>query len=77
MRLQGIRQHSDAPIVIAEGCGDASLETPQVFAKLGYAALAREMGARGLLEAHAHLLEKLETDDQGVIGDIDVKDDLR
>jgi molybdenum cofactor cytidylyltransferase len=39
--------------------------------------LTGDMGARGLLEAHAHLLEKLETDDQGVIGDIDVKDDLR
>jgi uncharacterized protein (DUF362 family) len=38
-----VRQHTDAPIVIAEGCGDANLETPEVFARLGYQALAGEM----------------------------------
>ncbi len=38
-----VRRYSDAPIVIAEGCGDASLETPEVFASLGYAALAERL----------------------------------
>ena len=38
-----VRQHTDAPIVIAEGCGDAGLETSEVFAKLGYEALARKL----------------------------------
>jgi uncharacterized protein (DUF362 family) len=36
-----IRKHTDAPIVIAKGCGDATLETPEVFARLGYGDLAR------------------------------------
>ena len=35
-----VRQHSAAPIVIAEGCGAAHLETPEVFARLGYEDLA-------------------------------------
>ena len=36
-----IRRHTDAPIVIAEGCGDTHLETPEVFDQLGYQSLAR------------------------------------
>jgi uncharacterized protein (DUF362 family) len=39
-----VREHTDAPIVIAEGCGDASLETGEVFDRLGYGALAKELG---------------------------------
>jgi uncharacterized protein (DUF362 family) len=38
-----VRAHSTAPIVIAEGCGDAALETPEVFAQLGYTAMARRL----------------------------------
>lgn len=38
-----IRVHTDAPIVIAEGCGDAGLQTPEVFARLGFEALSREL----------------------------------
>jgi uncharacterized protein (DUF362 family) len=38
-----VRQHTDAPIVIAEGCGDAQLETPEVFGRLGYKALAEDL----------------------------------
>lgn len=38
-----VRQHTDEPIVIAEGCGDSCMETPQVFAKLGYIALAKRL----------------------------------
>jgi uncharacterized protein (DUF362 family) len=36
-----VRKCTDAPVVIAEGCGDAGLETPEVFARLGYQELAR------------------------------------
>jgi uncharacterized protein (DUF362 family) len=36
-----VRQHTDAPVVIAEGCGDAGLNTQDVFARLGYQDLAR------------------------------------
>ncbi len=39
-----VRRHTQAPIVIAEGCGDAHMETPEVFARLGYDALARKWG---------------------------------
>lgn len=50
-----LRQHSDAPITIAEGCGDIHLETPEVFARLGYTAMARRLGV-GLLDLnHAPL----------------------
>jgi len=38
--------------------------------------LTGDMGARGLLKAHTSLLDKLETDDQGVIGDIDFQADI-
>lgn len=36
-----IRECSTAEVVIAEGCGDAVLETGEVFANLGYEALSR------------------------------------
>ena len=36
-----VRQHTEAPIVIAEGSGDARLSTPEIFATLGYVELAR------------------------------------
>lgn len=39
-----VREHTDAPIVIAEGCGDASLETMAVFDRLGYRSLAEQTG---------------------------------
>lgn len=38
-----VRRHTDAPVVVAEGCGDAVLETPEVFARLGYADLANRL----------------------------------
>jgi len=53
-----VRQHTHAPIVIAEGCGDAGLETPEVFARLGYAALARELDV-GLLDLNTAPLKRL------------------
>ncbi|MFP4168738.1 MAG: DUF362 domain-containing protein [Desulfonatronovibrionaceae bacterium] len=39
-----IRNHSKARLVIAEGCGDSELETAQIYARLGYDQLARELG---------------------------------
>ena len=39
-----IRACSDAEVVIAEGCGDAVLETSEVFANRGYEALSRRRG---------------------------------
>lgn len=39
-----VRRATDAPIVIAEGCGDARLETPEVFDALGYTEMARRLG---------------------------------
>lgn len=45
----------DADIVIAEGCGDSVLETDEVFAVLGYRALADKYGIRLLDLNHAPL----------------------
>jgi uncharacterized protein (DUF362 family) len=53
-----VRRHTDAPIVIAEGCGDASLETPDVFAQLGYEALAEDLDV-GLLDLNRAPLKRL------------------
>lgn len=53
-----VRQHTDAPIVIAEGCGDAGLETPEVFTRLGYAALARALDV-ALLDLNTASLKRL------------------
>jgi uncharacterized protein (DUF362 family) len=39
-----VRRHTKAPIVIAEGCGDISMETDEVFTRLGYDRLARQSG---------------------------------
>jgi len=41
-----IREHSDADIVIAEGCGDLHLETPGVFMALGYTEMAERLNVR-------------------------------
>jgi uncharacterized protein (DUF362 family) len=38
-----VRKQTDAPIVIAEGCGDAVLETMEVFDRLGYTAMAAQL----------------------------------
>ncbi len=48
----------DAPIVIAEGCGDSVLETDDVFASLGYSALARKYGITLLDLNHAPLTRR-------------------
>lgn len=41
-----VRRHTRAPIVIAEGCGDASMETPEVFDRLGYGTLSKRLDVR-------------------------------
>ena len=41
--IEAVRQYTDAPIVIAEGCGDATLETPDVFARLGYVSMSKRL----------------------------------
>ena len=38
--VQSIRQHSDAEIIIAEGCGDLDLNTDEIFKQQGYTDLA-------------------------------------
>jgi len=53
-----VRRHTQAPIVIAEGCGDARLETPEVFARLGYDALAKALDV-GLLDLNTAPLKRL------------------
>ncbi len=40
-----IRAHTQAPIVIADGCGDPSLNTHEVYDRLGYGDLAARWGA--------------------------------
>ena len=42
--IEYIQKYSDAEIIIAEGCGDAQVETPQVFELLGYTAMAEKHG---------------------------------
>ncbi len=44
--IEYIRAFSSAEIVIAEGCGDAVCETPEVFRALGYDRLAERTGVR-------------------------------
>jgi len=43
--IKYIRQHSDAKIVIAEGCGDADLDTDEIFRILGYTEMAEKYNA--------------------------------
>jgi len=57
-----VRKHTRAPIVIAEGCGDAHLETAEVFARLGYDTLARNLDV-GLLDLNEADLVRLENPD--------------
>jgi uncharacterized protein (DUF362 family) len=40
--LEYVLEHSKAKVVIAEGCGDANLETGEVFEALGYTTLAQK-----------------------------------
>ena len=53
------RNCSKADIVIAEGCGDPSLETDQIFDLLGYGRMAMRHGV-GLVDLNTCALRKLE-----------------
>jgi len=57
-----VRTYTQAPIVIAEGCGDARLDTAEVFTRLGYDALARRLDV-GLLDLNEAGLIRLENRD--------------
>lgn len=56
--ILAIREHSDAPILIAEGCGSSSLETDEIFNDLGYDVLAQTHGVELLDLNHAPLVRK-------------------
>lgn len=56
--IAAVREHSDAPIVVAEGCGDAVMETTEVFRELGYDAMAERMGVELLDLNHAPTVRK-------------------
>ncbi|MBU2488209.1 MAG: DUF362 domain-containing protein [Proteobacteria bacterium] len=42
--IRYVRQHSDVRVVVAEGTGDPSLETMEIFDSLGYTRMASELG---------------------------------
>ncbi len=56
--IEYIRACSDAEIVVAEGCGDAVLETGQIFSKLGYDELVGKHNVSLLDLNHAPLVKK-------------------
>ena len=55
--IHAIRESTDAPIVIGEGCGDRYMETDQVFKALGYTDLAARTGVELLDLNHAELIK--------------------
>lgn len=55
-----IRSCSDAAIVVAEGCGDAGKETPEVFTALGYDRLAARYGVALVDLNHAPLSRRID-----------------
>lgn len=60
--IEAIREHTDAPIVVAEGCGSATQETDEIFAALGYVDMAAEYGVELLDLNHAPLVQKSNPD---------------
>lgn len=54
-----VRSSSKAEVVIAEGCGDPSVETDEVFDALGYRVLSRRHGV-ALVDLNKARLRKLE-----------------
>lgn len=57
--IEYVRACSKATIVVGEGCGDASLETDEVFDRLGYWEMARRLGVE-LIDLNHAPLAKLE-----------------
>jgi len=60
--IEYVRACGDAAVVIGEGCGDAKLETDEVFDRLGYRELARRQSVELIDLNHAPLV-KLENAD--------------
>ena len=60
--IEYVRSCSQAEIVVGEGCGEMSLETPEIFDRLGYAELARRCGVE-LVDLNHAALVKLKNDD--------------
>lgn len=56
--IHAVRAHTDAPIIIGEGCGDRDMETDDVFEALGYTDLAARTGV-GLLDLNKAELIKV------------------
>jgi uncharacterized protein (DUF362 family) len=56
-----VRACSEAAIVVGEGCGDAHLETDEVFRRLGYAELAQRHAVE-LIDLNHAPLRKLQDD---------------
>jgi len=55
--IEYVRSCSAVEIVVGEGCGDAHLETPEVFDRLGYGELARRHGVELVDLNHAPLVK--------------------
>lgn len=56
--IKVVRVYTDAPIVVAEGCGSSSMETGEIFAELGYVDMAEELGVELLDLNNAPLVHK-------------------
>lgn len=67
--VEYIRNHSKARVVIAEGCGDCHLETPEVFSRLGYEDLARDYGLE-LVDLNHAPLTRLKNHERDVFPEI-------
>ena len=60
--IEYVRSCSGAAIVVGEGCGDAGLETDEVFDRLGYREMAARQGVE-LIDLNHAPLQKLENKD--------------
>jgi uncharacterized protein (DUF362 family) len=60
-----MRRYTTAPIVIAEGSGDAQLETTEIFSRLGYTSLAQELDVQ-LMDLNHEPLRKMKNKDCSV-----------
>lgn len=58
-----VREHSDAKVIIGEGCGVSNLETDEIFERLGYTELASRLEIELLDLNHAPLRETPVRDD--------------
>jgi len=67
--IEYIRRHSRARLVVAEGCGEANLDTYAVFEALGYTALARECGVQ-LIDLNIEPLTRLRNPECEVLPEI-------